>query len=66
MGQKALGSYECPTGSLPLEFTENPLRTKMYGHFVGMDAFRFQNHNYTWNSHHWGVGPQTFIDDKAL
>lgn len=48
--------------SLPLKFVRDPRSTKMYCP-LGIDAFRFQTANHTYNSHQWSMDPKTFEKD---
>lgn len=37
----------------------------MFG-WLGDDAFIFEQHNMTYNSHTWGINPEKFENDKGL
>ena len=37
----------------------------MYGQLQDV-AFLFENHNYTYNGHNWGIPPETFETDPGL
>jgi len=64
-GDKALTEYGAHHISLPLNFTKNPLETKMYCE-MGDDAYKLSSGNFTLNSHSWSVSPETFETDKGL
>mmetsp|Transcript_9282 Transcript_9282/g.7083 ORF Transcript_9282/g.7083 Transcript_9282/m.7083 type:complete len:187 (+) Transcript_9282:465-1025(+) len=60
-----MGEYEMDHGSLALEFVVDPRDTKMYGS-LGDEAFFFEDHQFTYNSHHWSINPETFETDEGL
>jgi len=64
-GWDAMSAFEYDHGSLELEFTKDPRDTQMFGWFQDQ-AFLFEDHAMTYNSHHWGVDPQMFETDKGL
>lgn len=51
--------------SLPLEFITDPRDTQMFGQLQEV-AFLFENHNYTYNGHNWGIPPEKFETDAGL
>uniref|UniRef100_A0A7S3IFR7 folate gamma-glutamyl hydrolase n=1 Tax=Strombidium inclinatum TaxID=197538 RepID=A0A7S3IFR7_9SPIT len=64
-GNSTLDPFSIDTASLPLKFTVPPFKTRMY-EGLGPKAFAFEHHNYTYNSHNWGVKPETFETDAGL
>jgi gamma-glutamyl hydrolase len=62
---EALSSFPYHGDSLPLEFTVDPRKTKMYGG-LGDEAFEFAMNNFTYNGHYLAVAPETFTNDKGL
>lgn len=64
-GWDVMGSYEMDYGSLTLEFTVDPRETQMYSQ-LGDEAFLFEDHAITYNSHHWSVDPEVFETDEKL
>eukprot|EP00349_Pseudokeronopsis_sp_Brazil_P010984 CAMPEP_0202977222 /NCGR_PEP_ID=MMETSP1396-20130829/84129_1 /ASSEMBLY_ACC=CAM_ASM_000872 /TAXON_ID= /ORGANISM="Pseudokeronopsis sp., Strain Brazil" /LENGTH=175 /DNA_ID=CAMNT_0049715943 /DNA_START=481 /DNA_END=1005 /DNA_ORIENTATION=+ len=64
-GWGVMGEYEMDHGSLALEFVVDPRDTKMYGS-LGDEAFFFEDHQFTYNSHHWSINPETFETDAGL
>ena len=55
-GFSVWGHYPYPNGSLPLEFTVDPRDTQMFGG-LGDSAFFFADHDFTYNSHNYGIDP---------
>lgn len=51
--------------SLPLHFVADPRDSQMYGQLQDV-AFLFENHNYTYNGHNWGINPKRFETDPGL
>ena len=51
--------------SIPLKFVVDPLESKMYGS-LQEEALLFENHNFTYNGHNWGINPDTFLTDAGL
>lgn len=51
--------------SVSLEFTKDPRDTKMFG-WLQDQAFFFEDHNLTYNSHNWSLDPDTFETDSGL
>jgi gamma-glutamyl hydrolase len=51
--------------SLPLQFLVDPRTTKMYRSLKDQ-AFLFDDHNYTYNGHNWGIPPEKFVSDSGL
>jgi gamma-glutamyl hydrolase len=64
-GWDVLSVYDYETGSMAMEFTVDPRKTKMYS-WLGDKAFLFENYNVTYNAHHWGMNPEKFKTDKGL
>jgi len=64
-GFDAWGSYDLHEVSLPLKFTDAPSSFKMYED-LGDKAFEFEQNNFTYNSHRYGVDPKTFETDAGL
>mmetsp|Transcript_21295 Transcript_21295/g.20438 ORF Transcript_21295/g.20438 Transcript_21295/m.20438 type:complete len:116 (+) Transcript_21295:94-441(+) len=64
-GVSALEKFEYYHVSLPLEFTVDPRHTLLYGG-LGEQAFYLEDHDITYNSHTWGVSPETFATDPKL
>lgn len=64
-GKAAEEVYGIHGVSLPLIYTKDPRRTKMYGG-LGDRAFELATHNYTYNSHTHSFRPSTFENDKGL
>ena len=51
--------------SLPLKFIVDPRDSQMFGQLQDV-AFLFENHNYTYNGHNWGIPPEKFTSDAGL
>ncbi len=51
--------------SLPLKFVMDPRDSQMYSQLQDV-AFLFENHNYTYNGHNWGINPEKFETDPGL
>ena len=51
--------------SLPLKFIMDPRDSQMFGQLQDV-AFLFENHNYTYNGHNWGIPPEKFTSDQGL
>lgn len=51
--------------SLPLKFVRDPRDTKVFGS-LSDQAYLFENHNYTYNGHNWGINPERFETDPGL
>jgi len=51
--------------SVSLEFVTDPRDTLMYG-WLQDEAFFFEDHNLTYNSHNWGSDPEIFETDPGL
>ena len=51
--------------SLPLEFLVDPKGTRMYRSLKDQ-AYLFNDHNYTYNGHNWGIPPEKFTTDAGL
>ena len=51
--------------SLPLQFIQDPRDSQMFGS-MSDEAFLFENHNYTYNGHNWGIPPEKFVTDPGL
>mmetsp|Transcript_24645 Transcript_24645/g.38315 ORF Transcript_24645/g.38315 Transcript_24645/m.38315 type:complete len:193 (+) Transcript_24645:282-860(+) len=64
-GQDIWGDYVIHDVSLTLDYTEPPMKTRMYGG-MGMGALEYGSHNYTYNSHDLAVGPETYETDAGL
>ena len=64
-GFDSWGRYDLHKVSLPLDFTVDPTTTKMYGD-LGQKAMEFSTNNFTYNSHRFGLDPDTFETDKGL
>jgi len=64
-GKKALSKLEAIAVSLSLDFTVDPTKTKMFGD-LGEKAKEFSTNDFTYNHHHWGASPETFVTDKGL
>jgi len=64
-GQDIWGNYTIHQVSLPLEFTLPPESTRMFGG-LGKKAYEFSKKNYTYNSHDYAVGPETYKSDVGL
>ena len=64
-GWNVLGVYDMDSASLTLDFVVDPSETKMY-QWLGAEAFLFNDHNVTYNSHHWSMDPTKFQTDKGL
>lgn len=76
MGYEQIANYTAAFGdpnelyylthtSLPLEFVSDPRDSLMYGQ-LQEEAFLFENHNYTYNGHNWGIPPEKFESDPGL
>lgn len=64
-GWNVMTSFEYDNGSLPLEFVKDPRDTQMFG-WLQDQAFFFEDHAMTYNSHHWGIDPSIFETDAGL
>lgn len=64
-GWDVLSVFDYETGSMALEFATDPRESKMYA-WLGDKAFLFENYNFTYNAHHWGMDPNKFKTDKGL
>ena len=64
-GLGAWGKFVFLRGNLPVKFLKHPMETRMWRPF-GPAAFEFEMQNLTWNSHNWGIAPDTFKTDKGL
>ena len=64
-GWNVLSVYDLDSASLALEFIEDPEDTKLY-EWLGPEAYLFEDHNVTYNSHHWSLNPGKFATDKGL
>lgn len=64
-GWNVLEVYDLDSASLAVEFTVDPQTTKMY-QWLGAEAYLFEDHNVTYNSHHWSMNPDKFMTDKGL
>lgn len=64
-GWNVLDVYNLDSASLTLEFTKDPSETKLYS-WLGPEARLFEDHNVTYNSHHWSMNPDKFNTDKGL
>lgn len=65
IGQKIWESFDYHKVSLPLEFQIPPEETKMY-EGLGESAYEFEKGNFTYNSHKYGVSPDTFLNNMNL
>jgi gamma-glutamyl hydrolase len=59
------GIYDYHAVSLPLTFLKKPEDTKMFKG-LGKYAYEFAKNNFTYNSHHYGIAPETFKTDAGL
>jgi gamma-glutamyl hydrolase len=64
-GWNVLNVYDLDSASLSLDFVVDPSSTKMY-EWLGPEAYLFEDHNCTYNSHHWSMNPDKFNTDKGL
>ncbi len=64
-GWNVLGVYDLDSASLSLKFTVDPSTTKVYN-WLGAEAYLFEDHNVTYNAHHWSMNPDKFNTDKGL
>lgn len=64
-GWNVLGVYDLDSASLSLDFVVDPANTKLYS-WLGAEAYLFEDHNVTYNSHHWSMNPDKFNTDKGL
>ena len=64
-GWNVLNVYDLDSASLALKFVIDPATTKLYN-WLGTEAFLFEDHNVTYNSHHWSMNPDKFNTDKGL
>jgi len=64
-GWDVLSVYDLDSASLAVEFVIDPQSTKMY-QWLGAEAMLFEDHNVTYNSHHWSMNPDKFKTDKNL
>ncbi len=76
MGYESIANFSAVNGdpnekyylthtSLPLKFVRDPRDTLMYGQLQD-EAFLFENHNFTYNGHNWGIDPSKFETDSGL
>lgn len=65
LGKDVLTNIELHKKSIPLKFTRDPRKTRMYAP-LGLKAFEFEKKNLTYNSHTWAVAPELFETDKGL
>ena len=76
MGYESIANFSAVNGdpnermylthtSLPLQFVTDPRDSQMYGQLQD-EAFLFENHNYTYNGHNWGINPEKFDTDPGL
>lgn len=64
-GWDVLSVYDLDSASLAVEFVVDPQTTKLY-QWLGAEAYLFEDHNVTYNSHHWSMNPDKFKTDKNL
>jgi len=64
-GWNVLGIFDLDSASLTLDFAMDPQSTKLY-QWLGNEAYLFNDHNVTYNSHHWSMDPNKFNTDKGL
>ena len=64
-GLDSWGSYDLHKVSLPLIFDKDPKDTRMY-EGLGERAQEFATNNFTYNSHSFGIAPETFETDTDL
>ena len=58
-GWNVLSVYDLDSASLTLDFAIDPQSTKLY-QWLGNEAYLFNDHNVTYNSHHWSMDPNKF------
>jgi len=64
-GFDSWGIYDYHKVSLPVKFLKKPTETKMWKG-LGLMAYEFERKNFTYNSHRYGISPDTFKTDKGL
>jgi gamma-glutamyl hydrolase len=62
VGFDSWGIFDLHHVSLPLKFLKKPMETKMY-RGLGPYAYEFEKKNMTYNSHRYGISPETFETD---
>ena len=65
LGKSSWGIYDYHKVSLPIFFTKNPKKTKMF-QGLGDTAFEFSHKNFTYNSHRYGISPDFLESDIQL
>lgn len=64
-GLDSWGQFDYHKVSLPLIFDKDPQDTRMF-EGLGDKAEEFATNNFTYNSHRFGLAPDTFVTDKDL
>lgn len=64
-GWGVIDVFKYDGGSLELEFVTDPRDTRMFS-WLGNDAFLLEDNPITYNSHTYGIAPETFETDKNL
>eukprot|EP00355_Strombidium_rassoulzadegani_P000610 CAMPEP_0168612848 /NCGR_PEP_ID=MMETSP0449_2-20121227/3135_1 /TAXON_ID=1082188 /ORGANISM="Strombidium rassoulzadegani, Strain ras09" /LENGTH=247 /DNA_ID=CAMNT_0008653439 /DNA_START=217 /DNA_END=960 /DNA_ORIENTATION=+ len=64
-GLDSWGIYPITSASLPLAFTKDPRQTRMFEGLQDL-SWEFASHNFTYNSHRFGISPLTFQTDLGL
>lgn len=60
-----IGWYNAVDVSLPIDFTVDPAKTKLFGK-MGADAYELTKHNYTYNFHKRGISPKDLQGDSDM
>ena len=64
-GNQTFGIFDLHNESLIIKFTKDPMQTRMWRPF-GTTAHEFEVKNMTYNSHRYGISPETFKSDAGL
>lgn len=65
VGMDILQRFPISSDSLPLSFTANPYKTRMF-EGMGESVWGFTSGNYTYNSHSYGISTLSFETDNGL
>jgi len=61
-----LEEYDAENISLPLTWTADPSKSRMFGGLSAAGVSTLSNHAVTMNNHHFGVSPDAFASDARL
>lgn len=65
-GNSTWGIFDLHNESLKVKFTVDPMRSRMWRPFGPTGAEEFELKNLTYNSHRYGISPDTFKSDPQL